>query len=228
MASSGSPSSKHYEPVQQQKHENETHNDDSSDDDDDDLMRIPMDTSQDSDDDKTEPMSNRHAHLSFDLEDDEEELVERYRFSQQTSDNNNTSSKENVTWWQAYLETRTEHERKRAEQLLVMNEDSVRERIMFCLSSWTDVYDTRGVLLHVVAVLVWLVLCRVSRKPILVLLGIMCIVARILWRPFYWYTCGRRQEQKRQEAMQMYDNLNGTPSSWNGTEEEDIMHDNVV
>lgn len=204
-------------------------------DDDEDFSPIPIQASDDSDD-KTEPTSNlhHHHHLSFDLEEEESEL-QRYRLSRQVSSSslsqgNATLSKKITltTMWQWYLDTRMEHRRKRAEQLLSMNEDSLVERMQVTFSSWTDLFDTRGLLLHLLLFIVWLIVCHVypKKRGTIVLVGILFFAARLAWRPCYWYTFGRRKEQKRQETMAIYDELNG--SSWNASDEHDNVIQNIV
>jgi len=218
---STSPSSKHYEPVQHHEESNDPE----------DFHAIPMQTSDDSDD-KTEPTSNlnrQNQHLSFDLEEEDEDDLQRYRLSPSTSTlslnhGENVLSKKLTftTMWQAYLELRLEHRRRRAEQLLTMNEDSLRERLVFTFSAWTDLLDTRGLLLHFLLLILWLVLCHVysKKQKTIVVLGILCIILRLSWRPIYWYVWGRRQEQKRQETMAIYDGLNHG-SSWNNSHDEE-------
>lgn len=222
-----------YEPVKNSADEH--HNDDDSSpdgdhsDNDEDLRIISVKSSKDSDE-KTQPTSNlKHHHLSFDLEEEESEL-QRYRLSPSTSSVSNTSGTTTLlskkltlsTLWQAYLEQRLENKRRRAEVLLAMNEDSMRERVLFIASTWTDLFDNRGVILHFIILIIWLFSCHLTKSTSLVVFGILCIVLRLTWRPLYWYVYGRQVEKRRKETMVLYDELNGSWSHGNEEEEEEL------
>lgn len=225
---SGSP--KHYEPVQHSDEHNDSHEEE-------DFHAITIQASDDSDE-KTEPTSNlrQEHHLSFDLEEEESEL-QRYRLSPSTSSgvsqsngSGNLLSKKLTfsTLWQAYLDKRLEHRRRRAEVLLAMNEDSLRERLFLTLSTWTDLFDTRGVFCHFAVILLWIVACHIFQNKHLVVLGILSILIRLLWRPLWWYAWGRRLEQRKQETMAIYDQLNGITSWNNHAPEEEIQESEIV
>ena len=224
---------KDYEPVENSTDDH--HNDSSGDHSDNDDLRIISIKSSDDSDEKTEPTSNlRHHHLSFDLEEEESEL-QRYRLSPSTSSVSNTSgttllSKKLTlsTLWQAYLEQRLENKRRRAEVLLAMNEDSIRERVSFIISTWTDLFDTRGVILHLIVLIIWLIACHLTKRPSLVLFGILCIVLRLTWRPLYWYVYGRQLEKRRKETMVLYDELNGSWSNANEEEELSMVEESNI
>jgi hypothetical protein len=126
------------------------------------------------------------------------------------------------TLWQAYLEQRLENKRRRAEVLLAMNEDSMRERVLFIASTWTDLFDNRGVILHFIILIIWLFSCHLTKSTSLVVFGILCIVLRLTWRPLYWYVYGRQVEKRRKETMVLYDELNGSWSHGNEEEEEEL------
>jgi hypothetical protein len=192
-----SPSTKHYEPV---LHQEALHNDSSDeeedDNDDDDDYHIRIEKSNDSDD-KTAPTSNIHRHLSFDLEDEEDEL-QRYRLPNPGS--REVPKKLTVaSLWQMYLDARVEGRRRRAEQLL--EHDSP----MICLSSWCDLTD-RGLFLFVCLLVAWIIACFYNTS---FLVGGLFFALRLFLRPAYWLIWGRRMEQKRQETMAIYDQLNG-------------------
>lgn len=215
----------------------------------DDFLNIQMQTSSDDSDAKTEPMSNLRSstHLSFDLEEEESELS-RYRldsnlhssssFSQHinstTSDVPFSKKLSLSTLWHYYLETRLQHRRRRAELLLSMNEDSLVERLQFCVTTWTDIFDTKGLVLHITVFIIWLVWCHVHPSKTLVVGGIVCILARILWKPCFWLLYEKRQEAKRQETMAIYDELNGSwdhhhsESHDNEDDEEEAVLENIV
>jgi hypothetical protein len=186
-----SPSMKHYEPV---LHQEDLHNDCS--DEEDDFHHIRIEKSNDSDD-KTAPTSNIHHHLSFDLEEEEDEL-QRYRLPNPGS--REIPKKLTLTsLWQMYLDARVEGRRRRAEQLL--ENDSP----LICISSWCDLTD-RGLFLFILLFVAWIVAC-VQNKSLLV--GGLFFAFRLFLRPAYWLIWGRRVEQKRQETMAIYDELNG-------------------
>jgi hypothetical protein len=178
-------------------HQEVPHNDSSDEEeDDDDYHHIRIDKSNDSDD-KTAPISNIHHHLSFDLEEEEEEL-QRYRLP-------DPGSKEipkkltMASLWQMYLDARVEGRRRRAEQLL--ENDSP----MICLSSWCDLTD-RGLFLFIFLFVAWIVACVQNTSFLTV--GLFFVLRPFL-RPAYWLIRGRRIEQKRLETMAIYDQLNG-------------------
>lgn len=188
-----SPSTKHYEPVQ---HQEELHRNDSSDEDND-FHHIGIDNSNDSDD-KTAPTSNIHHHLSFDLEEEEDEL-QRYRLPKPGSRREIPKNITLPSLWQMYLDARLEGRRRRAEQLLENDSPFI------CLSSWCDLTD-RGLFLYLLLFVGWIVAC-VHHTSLLV--GGLFFVLRLVLRPAYWFIWGRRIEQKRQETMAIYDELNG-------------------
>lgn len=271
MSANGSPSTKHYEPVQhhddhddddQEEHAPNTNNtnDDSFDtaNHSNDLLAIRMESSQeddddDDDDDKTEPTSNLHHfnntnnihsssshHLSFDLEEEESELS-RYRLSPSSSSVSQHSSDTTTpillsskrlsfsTLWQAYLEMRMSTRRRRAEQLLNMNQDSLQERLVYTVQVFTNVFDTRGLVVHFLVFLTWILICKFQkqRRGVIVGVGLVCIVLRIVWRPVYWVCVEKKRQERRQETMAIYDQLNGS-SSWNNNVEshdEDDEHE---
>lgn len=196
---------------------------DSQEEDEEDFHAISIQVSNDSDE-KTEPTSNlRQHHLSFDLEEEESDL-QRYRLSpsiSSVSQNTSILSKKMTfaTLWQAYLDKRLESKRKRAEILLSMNEDSWREQLLLAVSPYSDLFDTRGLVCHVLILTLWICLCHVTKNNKLIIIGIVCILLRLTWRLLYWYAYGKRIEQRRQETMAIYDQLNGNTSSWNHDEE---------
>ena len=240
-----SPSTKLYKPVQHHD-DNGIHHDNDSDHDSDheeeqEAHPIHEDITQDSDfhhiriensddsDDRTEPTSNIHA-FSFDLDEEESEL-QRYRLRTTSSSSSRHDAasilSKKITMaalWQAYLEARAENRRRRAERLLAMN-DSPHERLFLCVSSWCDLTD-RGCLLYGLLLCVWIGLCHAwkEERTGLVLVGLCFFVLRLAWRPAYWCIWGRRLEQKRQETMAIYDELNGS-GDWHGADQQPPQED---
>lgn len=228
QAMNESPSSKHYEPVQQQQqqqHQQDFRNDHShsfssssdDDDDDDDFHHIGIENNNDSDD-KTAPTSNiqlRHEihHLSFDLEDEEDDdedetTLQRYQYLPKTRMTPIPKNSFSITTlWQMYLDARIEGRRQRASQLL---ENDVNPWII-CVCSWCDLRENRGLLLFLTLIVAWigvLLFASVNTK-LSVSFGIGLIL-RCCWRPTYWILWGRNQHRLRQEQqMAMYDELNG-------------------
>ena len=113
---------------------------------------------------------------------------------------------------------RAEARRKRAQHLLEINDDRIRNRtkISVWFSTWCDMsVSDRGVLLAATFVAVFVVVYKLldeeedkELRRTLLAIGIPVIVLRFTWRWFLWVTYGRWQEKRKRRALQLFDGMN--------------------
>lgn len=113
---------------------------------------------------------------------------------------------------------RAEARRKRAQHLLEINDDRIRNRtkISVWFSTWCDMsVSDRGVLLAATFVAVFVVVYKLldeeedkELRRTLLSIGVPVIVLRFTWRWFLWVTYGRWQEKRQKSALQLFDGMN--------------------
>lgn len=117
-----------------------------------------------------------------------------------------------------------ESRRKRMEFLLALpDDDNYSSKCHYCAtkimillsSSWCDLLD-KGSVLIVLFTLIFVVVYESldeeedrDARQLLLGLGIPLLVIRVVWRPLYWFVWGRRIERRRQNTLELYDELNG-------------------
>ena len=113
---------------------------------------------------------------------------------------------------------RAEARRKRAQHLLEINDDRIRNRtkISVWFSTWCDMsVSDRGVLLAATFVAVFVVVYKLldeeedkELRRALLAIGVPVIILRFTWRWFLWVTYGRWQEKRQKSALQLFDGMN--------------------
>ena len=113
---------------------------------------------------------------------------------------------------------RAEARRKRAQHLLEINDDRIRNRtkISVWFSTWCDMsVSDRSVLLVATFVAIFVVIYKLldeeedkELRRALLAFGIPLIVLRFTWRWFLWVTYGRWQEKRQKSALQLFDGMN--------------------
>eukprot|EP00563_Minutocellus_polymorphus_P013262 CAMPEP_0181069420 /NCGR_PEP_ID=MMETSP1070-20121207/26936_1 /TAXON_ID=265543 /ORGANISM="Minutocellus polymorphus, Strain NH13" /LENGTH=403 /DNA_ID=CAMNT_0023150223 /DNA_START=988 /DNA_END=2196 /DNA_ORIENTATION=+ len=112
---------------------------------------------------------------------------------------------------------RAEARRKRAEHLLEINDDRIRNRtrISVWFSTWCDMrVSDRGVLVAASFVAIFIAIYKLLdeeeedlRRSLLVV-GVPVIVLRFTWRWLLWVTYGRWREKRQKSALQLFDGMN--------------------
>jgi len=107
-----------------------------------------------------------------------------------------------------------ESRRRRAERALTVTD--WRGRLMLELSSWCDIYETKGIALVVFFILLFVIIYHAidgtkheGAQRMVVIIGASTILTRLSWAPLYWLVWGRIAERRRKDALKMYDKLNG-------------------
>ena len=113
---------------------------------------------------------------------------------------------------------RAEARRKRAQHLLEINDDRIRNRtkISVWFSTWCDMsVSDRGVLLAATFVAVFVVVYKLldeeedkELRRALLAIGVPVIVLRFTWRWLLWVTYGRWKEKRQRSALQLFDGMN--------------------
>jgi hypothetical protein len=134
---------------------------------------------------------------------------------------------------------RAEARRKRAQYLLEINDDRIRNRtkISVWFSTWCDMsVSDRGVLLAASFVAIFIVVYKLldeeedkELRRTLLAIGVPIIVLRFTWRWLLWVAYGRWQEKRQRSALQLFDGMNDgvgargmeIPHMWSGNDDDD-------
>lgn len=153
---------------------------------------------------------------SFDLDDDEDGDLQKFKldFSNDSNLDRLRTSLEfergKITIQlliKAFKQTQEETRRKRVEKLLSLEDDRMQYAKITILS-WCNIYD-RGLILFILVMLIWFITASVVLRNILwTCLGVLFTMARLSFKPGYWYFYGRHEARKRKATMDLYDELN--------------------
>ena len=106
---------------------------------------------------------------------------------------------------------RRDQRRRRAERAL--SSTGIRSRVLFCLSSWCDITEKKGIILVLFIASIFILLYNVFSdsfaKQIILSVGASALGLRLLYRPIYWLLWGRILEQRRLAALKVFDGVNG-------------------
>mmetsp|Transcript_27682 Transcript_27682/g.33674 ORF Transcript_27682/g.33674 Transcript_27682/m.33674 type:complete len:333 (+) Transcript_27682:88-1086(+) len=159
-------------------------------------------------------IDSEDVYNEFDDSYDDEECMNRYRFSDNHIENVAGSARSSLFFGhiQSIRNVRQEARRKRAEKALSMP-SGIRSRMTLCLESWCDLAD-RGIFLFIGFVIIFAFVymfissSHPKAKAIFLFVGISLIATRLLWGPMYWFFWGRRIAKKRKATMKVFDGLN--------------------